>query len=195
MYKILLTGSTGFIGSNILNNFSEKYKFYIVVRKKLSKKIPMKKNVKVINFKSYEDLHSKLKKIKVDIVIHCATHYTKVHEFSDIKKFCNSNLLLGNIILENLNNMKVSKFINFSTVWEDGDAKKNNTINLYAAYKKSFSTILDFYKKKLKKIKFYELMISDTFGKNDYRNKLVNTLKLNYKKKKNYKFNFKKSLY
>ena len=184
MHKILLTGSTGFIGSNILNNFSEEYKFYIVVRKKISKKISMKKNVKVINFKSYETLNTKLKKIKVDTVIHCATHYTKVHEFSDIKKFCNSNLLFGNIILENLNTMQVSRFINFSTVWEDSNAKKGNTMNLYAAYKKSFSTIIDFYKKNLKKIKFYELMIADTFGKNDNRDKIVNTLRLNYQKKK-----------
>ena len=194
MYKILLTGSSGFIGSNILNNFSEEYKFYIIVRKKISKKISMKKNVKVINFKNYEILHSKLKKIKVDIVIHCATHYTKVHEFSDIKKFCNSNLLLGNIILENLNNMKVSKFINFSTVWEDYNAKKNNIKNLYAAYKKSFSIILNFYKKNIKKVKFYELMILDTFGKNDHRKKIINTLKLNYQKKKTTKI-ISKNLY
>jgi len=184
VYKILLTGSSGFIGSNILNNFSKKHKIYIVVRKKISKRLLKRNNIKVINFKSYESLNSNLKKIKVDTVIHCATHYTKVHEFSDIKKFCNSNLLLGNIILENLNTMKVSKFINFSTVWEDSNAKKDNTMNLYAAYKKSFSTILDFYKKNLKKIKFYELMIADTFGKNDNRNKIINTLKSNYRKKK-----------
>ena len=184
MYKILLTGSSGFIGSNILNSLSEKYKFYLVVRKKLPKKILIKKNIKIIYFKNYETLNSKLKKIKVNTVIHCATHYAKNHKFSDIKKFCNSNLLFGNIILENLNVMKVRKFINFSTVWEDSNAKKNNTMNLYAAYKKSFSTILDFYKKNLKKIKFYELMISDTFGKNDHRKKIINILKMNYKKKK-----------
>ena len=180
MHKILLTGSSGFIGSNILNSFSEEYKFYVIVRRKISKK----KNIEVINFKSYNSLNSKLKKIKIDTVIHCATHYTKAHKFSDIKKFCDSNLLLGNIILENLNTMRVGKFINFSTVWEDNDAKKNNTFNLYAAYKKSFSIILNFYKKNLKKVKFYELMISDTFGKNDCRNKIINTLKSNYQKKK-----------
>lgn len=184
MYNILLTGSSGFIGSNILNSFSEKYKFYITVRKNIPKKKNLKKNIKVIYFKSYKSLNSKLKKIKVDTVIHCATHYVKTHEFSDIKKFCNSNLLFGNIILENLNVMKVRKFINFSTVWEDGNAKKDNTLNLYAAYKKGFSTILDFYRKNYQKVKFYELMISDTFGKNDHRKKIINILKTNYKKKK-----------
>ena len=91
MYKILLTGSSGFIGSNILRSFSEKYKFYVVVRKKIPKKKLIKKNIKVIYFKSFESLNSKLKKIKVDIVIHCATHYIKTHRFSDIKKFCPSS--------------------------------------------------------------------------------------------------------
>ena len=35
-----------------------------------------------------------------------------------------------------------------------------------------------------KTTKFYELMLSDTFGKNDIRPKIINTLKKNYKKGK-----------
>ena len=184
MHKILLTGSSGFIGSNILNNFSNKNKFYLILRKKPNKKILKNKNIKIIKIKNHESLNDKLKKIKVDIVIHCATHYVKSHNFSDIKKFCYSNILLGNVILENLDNMKVKKFINFSTVWEDSDGIKHNSENLYAAYKKSFSNILNFYKKNLKKTDFYELIISDTFGKNDFRNKILNNIRENYQKKK-----------
>ena len=184
MHKILLTGASGFIGSNILNNFSNKNKFYLILRKKPNKKILKNKNIKIIKIKNHESLNDKLKKIKVDIVIHCATHYKKSHNFSDIKKFCYSNILLGNVILENLDNMKVKKFINFSTVWEDSDGIKDNSENLYAAYKKSFSNILNFYKKNLKKTDFYELIISDTFGKNDLRNKILNNIRKNYQKKR-----------
>ena len=171
MRKILLTGSSGFIGSNILNIFSKYYKFYILVRKKPSNEYLKNKNISVIKFKNYNSLNSKLNKIKVDIVIHCATHYVKDHKFQDIEKLCHSNLMLGNVILENLTKLKASKFINFSTVWEDGNAKKDNVENLYSAYKKSFSTILSFYKKNLKKVNFYELMVFDTFGNNDHRKK------------------------
>ena len=89
-----------------------------------------------------------------------------------------------NIILENLTKLKASRFINFSTVWEDGNAKKDNIENLYSAYKKSFSTILSFYKKNLKKVNFYELMVFDTFGNNDQRKKIIHTLKMNYLKNK-----------
>ena len=184
MRKILLTGSSGFIGSNILNIFSKYYKFYILVRKKPSNKYLKNKNISVIKFKNYNSLNSKLNKIKVDIVIHCATHYVKDHKFQDIEKLCHSNLMLGNVILENLTKLKASKFINFSTVWEDGNAKKDNIENLYSAYKKSFSTILSFYKKSLKKVNFYELMVFDTFGNNDHRKKIIHTLKINYNKNK-----------
>ena len=184
MHNILLTGSSGFIGVNIINSFSEKYKFYIIVRKKPKKKFFQKKNIKVIKFKNYDSLNIKLKKHRIDTVIHCATHYVKNHEYSDIKKFCASNLLFGNIILDNLKNLGAKKFINFSTVWEDSNAKKDNIENLYAAYKKSFSTIIGYYKKKFRKVKFYELMVSDTFGKHDYRKKIIYTLKMNYLKNK-----------
>ena len=80
--------------------------------------------------------------------------------------------------------MKVKKFINFSTVWEDYDSLKENPYNLYSAYKLAFSKIINFYKKNLNKIKFYELMISDTFGHNDERIKIINVIKKNYKKNK-----------
>ena len=184
MHKILLTGSSGFIGLNILENLSKKNKIFVILRNKLLKKNLKNKNIKIIRFRNYTALNSRLKKIKVDIVIHCATHYVKIHKFSDIKKFCDANILLGNVILENLENMRVKKFINFSTIWENANGKINNPKNLYAAYKKGFSTILEFYKKKLDYVKFYELMISDTFGFNDQRKKIINILKINYQKKK-----------
>ena len=182
--NILLTGATGFIGSNILNKIKISNKVYIILRNKKKNKIFNHKNIKIINFINYKTLNDKLSKIQIDIVIHTATHYSKKHENDDLQKFANSNILLGNIILDNLNKMKVKKFINFSTVWEDYNGVKENYFNLYSAYKKAFSYIIEFYKKNLKNIKFYNLMISDTFGENDKRPKLINVLKNNYKKNK-----------
>ena len=107
----------------------------------------------------------------------------KEHKRNDIKKFAESNILFGNIILENLEKMKVKKFINFSTVWAD-NYKIDGYINLYSLYKKSFSLITQYYIKKFSQIKFYDLLISDTFGFGDKRPKIINILKKNYKKNK-----------
>lgn len=177
--KILLTGASGFIGSELLKDLSQKHKLYITLRKNINYQ---SKNIKVLNFKDNFDLNKKLRNIKIDAVIHCATHYVKNHKFEDLKKLSDSNILFGNIILENLENMNTKIFINFSTVWEDYNRKKNNFYNLYSAYKRAFKSLITFYKNKFFKIKFFDIVISDTFGENDRRKKIINIMRSNYQK-------------
>ena len=98
MKKILLTGGTGFIGNNILNQLSKRFKFTILIRNKNHK---TNKNVKKLYFKNLNDLNKLLKKERFNTVIHCATLYKKNHETKDIKKMIEANIHLGNIILEN----------------------------------------------------------------------------------------------
>ena len=179
MKKILLTGSTGFVGSAILKELSENYIVYCLNRRK----IKQSRKYKNIYFKTYNDLNSKLRKIQADTVIHCATHYVKYHNIKDINKLSDSNILFGNIILENLSKMKVKNFINFSSVWENYNGIKNNYFNLYSVYKKCFSNLLKYYEKNSQDVNFYNLFISDTFGEADKRPKIINVLKKNYKKK------------
>ncbi len=182
MKKILLTGATGFIGSNIYKDLSKNYKVYCILRSK--KNIYRNKNIEIIFYSSLKNLKKKIEKIKFFSIIHCATHYKKNHTYEDINKMIDSNINLGNLILENKNIIYCKKFINFTTVWENYNGIKNNPYNLYAAYKLSFSNIINFYKKKYRNIKFYNLYLSETFGQNDKRKKLFNTIKENYKKKK-----------
>lgn len=190
MLKILLTGASGFIGSNILKKIKANNHVLVITRSK--KKNKENDNVKYITFINYDQLSQKLKKFKIDSVIHCATHYKKKHEDKDLKKFVESNILLGNILLENLNKMKVKKFINFSTTWESSNNSKISPRNLYAAYKKSFINIMQYYKNLNPKVKFIDLIIADTFGRNDKREKIINTLRKNYKSNKTTKIVSKK---
>ena len=182
MKNILLTGGTGFIGSNIINYFSKNYKIIALVRKK--KKYKRVTNVKYLYFNNLKNLKRNFKNKKFYAVIHCATHYKKNHSYNDIEKMLEANVYFGNIILENYKHLKFHKFINFTTVWENFMAKKNNPANLYSAYKLSFSNIINYYKKKLIKVKFYNLYLSETFGDNDKRKKLFNLLRENYSKNK-----------
>ena len=184
MPNILLTGATGFIGSNILKAIKLNNKVFVLQRLNSKIIINKSKNIKILKFKDYNSLSNKLKKIKVNTIIHCATHYKKKHSNKDIFKFVESNIMLGNIILENIKILNAKQFINFSTTWEDIDNKENNPKNLYAAYKKSFNCIIQYYKKSFPNINFIDLMIVDTFGKNDKRQKLINTLRKNYNQKK-----------
>lgn len=184
MAKILLTGATGFIGSNILEEIKKDNQVFVIQRTKSKKIIKKSKKIKILKFNDYNLLSKKLSKIEVDIIINCATHYKVEHEYKDIFKFIESNILLGNIILENIKSLKAKKFINFSTTWEITNKNKLYPKNLYAAYKKGFNNIIEFYKNKLPNIEFFNLYILDTYGINDNRSRLINNLRKNYHKNK-----------
>ena len=189
MKKILITGATGFIGKNLLDYFlKKKYFISVVLRKskkniKFSKEYKLNKNFKSIIFSDINDLEKKLLNCKIDYVIHAATYYVKKHKSSDIKKLIESNILLPTIISDLFCNKKIKKFINFGTVWQHYNNKKHLAYNLYASSKQDFNNIFNYYKNHFLKTKFYNLLISDTFGKNDKRIKLIPSIIKNYKKK------------
>ena len=54
MFNILLTGASGFIGSNILNKIKLENKVYVIQRKKTKIKIKKDKNINVIEFNNFE---------------------------------------------------------------------------------------------------------------------------------------------
>ena len=54
--------------------------------------------------------------------------------------------------------------------------------NFYAASKKSFETLIEFYKRKYNKIKFLNLKFYETFSKKDNRNKILPIIKKKHKK-------------
>ena len=148
MKNIIITGSNGFIGSNLVNSLSKQNKLILLIRvkkKPKKNKYLLKKNISYRYFRNNVELENVLKKIKGLFLIHCATHYVKKHQSSDITKIVNSNIEFGTILLDNLNIMGVKNFINFSTVWEDFNGIKDNPNNLYAASKKAFEKIVNYY--------------------------------------------------
>ena len=190
MKKILITGTTGFIGNNLLNYFlKKKYFIYAILRKskkniKFDQEHKINKNFKSIIFSDIYNLKKQLLNYKIDYAVHAATHYVKKHKSSDINKIIESNILFPTIIIDLLCNKTIKKFINFGTVWQHYNNKKDHAYNLYASSKQAFNKILDYYRNQFPKIKFYNLLISDTFGKNDKRKKLIPTIIKNYNKEK-----------
>jgi nucleoside-diphosphate-sugar epimerase len=189
MKKILITGATGFIGKNLLDYFLKKNFFIFATLRKSKKNIEFAKKYKVnkkfksIIFADIYDLKKQLSNYKIDYIVHAATHYVKKHKPSDINKIIESNILFPTIITDLLCNKKIKKFINFGTVWQHYNNKKDYAYNLYASSKQAFNNIFNYYKNQFSETKFYNLLISDTFGKNDVRKKLIPIIVKNYNKK------------
>ena len=196
--NILITGASGFIGSHVLdeclkNNFNvhaifrDSKKNVIFVKK-------YKKQIFPIFYDNIYEIKNKLTNCKIDYVIHCATHYIKKHDHNDIENIIKSNVLFSTILLDAVVNIKIKKFINLGTVWQHFNDTKNLAFNLYAATKQSFECIFNYYKNQYTKIKFYNILLTDTFGTNDKRKKLIPILLKNFNKKNQDKINIPKNL-
>ena len=181
--SILLTGSTGFIGSNLLIYLKKRnVKIYDVVR--YCKKKVICKNYYPIIFKDNSELESKLKKIKINYVINCATYYSLKQDSNSLIQLINANITFGTLIIKNTCS-KIKKFINFGTMMEF-EGNKQNPNNIYAITKVFYEKILNYFQKKNKKIKIYNIKIFETFGDNDNRKKIIPTIINSYKNDKTF---------
>jgi CDP-3, 6-dideoxy-D-glycero-L-glycero-4-hexulose-4-reductase len=182
--KILITGSTGFLGKNILNFLIKKnFKIYDVLRLNKKKTIKKKNNYIPIFFNNLENLSILLKKINPNVIIHCATHYTLNNDTESINKIINANISFGTVLLEAFKKKKII-FINFGSMMEHSIKNLDIPENFYALTKNIFYRIQNYYSINNSKIKFYNLKLFDTYGLNDNRKKLIPTIIQNYKNRK-----------
>ena len=181
---ILVTGGTGFIGKNIIESLSSKYKIYSLERKNTTLKKCKTNNYSVISFSDPNNIFQLIKNIKIDYIIHAATYYKKKDDEVNFKEIINANILLGIFLINICSKKKIKKFINFSTCWENYNNTKDNPFNLYASTKLAFKKIVNYYSKKNNFTKFYNIYLMDTFGENDTRFKIINEIKKGIKSNK-----------
>ena len=189
--KILITGSSGFVGNLFLKS-ALKNGYYIVdvLRDKNRKNKDLNKlrkiypkSYKSIFYKKYKDINKKLKNKKFDSFISFATLYKNSHFNNEIQSFINSNIVFPSIILDTTA-MNVKKIINLGTMMQHIDGKNYTPQNFYASTKSAFEMICTYFIKKNKHMKFYNLKFYESFSELDKRKKLIPTLYKNFKKNK-----------
>jgi len=180
MIKVCLTGATGFIGGNLLEFLLNKEVNLILVLRNKSAEAKIKKEY-LIKTKTcfYENnldnLITFFNNEKPDVIIHLASLFLSNHTKNNISDLLKSNIKFGVDLLEAAKMENVPHFINTSTSWEHYNDEDYDPVNLYAATKKAFESILIFYVKSYN-INAITLKLFDTYGLNDNRNKLINFL-------------------
>jgi CDP-3, 6-dideoxy-D-glycero-L-glycero-4-hexulose-4-reductase len=182
--NFLVTGATGFIGSNIINLLiKKKKKVYALIKSSSKKKIHKKKNLYFIYYKNFDEIETKLKNYKFSTFINCATYYSSTnHDQIKINKMIESNIIFGTLVFLAIKN-DIKKFINFGSMMEYTNYKIKRPLNFYGMTKKIYEEILNYFIDK-EKIKYYNIKLYDTFGLDDKRKKLIPTIINNYNKNK-----------
>jgi len=171
--KILVSGATGYIGSNLVKELATReYQVYAIARKEPGIKLPG------INYIEYDGTYSSLVKalgdLKIEVILNLATHFCVNHSKEDLDKLIDANLRLGLHLLEFSTEFGVGLFVTASTYAQSIDGSSYNPQNLYAATKQSFEDLLHYYSITSKGTKYITLELSDTYGPSDPRRKFIN---------------------
>jgi len=179
--KLLITGSTGFLGSNLIKKLIKKKYFIICLVRNKSNFENVKNFTKYryIKFFNYEkkDLRKVFLDYSIDGVIHCATNYGL--NITTPQEIIDSNLIFPLKILELSAKSGVKFFINSDTIL-------NKNISEYTLSKDQFNQWLKLYSKK---IKCCNVKLEHFYGPGDNKTKFVINLILSLlSRKKNIDF-------
>jgi nucleoside-diphosphate-sugar epimerase len=177
---ILITGASGYIGSNLLDKLikDDIYDISILIRSSTKSDFVnrYKDLVSIHEYKGFESLNNLMKsKKKVDLVVHLAGYSRSGLTEKEVNANLEGNLLLTAHILEAMRFSGVSQIINTGSYWEF-DEKGNNVPNTpYSICKSTSRKLIDYYSK-VYNFKFINLIVYDVYGTNDQRNKILSSI-------------------
>jgi len=174
--NILITGSTGFIGSYLLERLVENSDHNIIILKR-SKSNTFRIDNFLTKVSIYDIDKIKLENIfqdnSIDGIIHLATNYIKTHQLKDISGLIESNVTFPTQLVELSVKYKVDFFINTGTFFENNlnsnpvtEKSEIKPYNLYASTKLAFNSMLEFYANN-SSLNILTLKLAAPYGYND----------------------------
>ena len=177
--RFLITGATGYIGTNLCQSLLiDGHDICCIVRKTsdTSNLTSMdSKNIKLKSPSTYEETVKTIDEEKPDIVIHLASLFIARHKSHNIIPLIESNITFPTQLLEAMSECGINRFINIGSLWQNYDGSGYNPSCLYAATKQAFQDIMKYYEEACE-IRSITLKLSDTYGPDDPRPKILNLI-------------------
>lgn len=179
MKNIVVSGATGFVGSNLVRFLLKKdFRIYIILRpdSDLTNLIDIKEDIEIFRYDNeISSLIEFMNNTKPITVFHLASNFIAEHESYQIDSLIQSNITFGLHLLEAMKVSGVKELINTSTSWQHYNNDDYNPVCLYAATKQAFESLIEYYVQ-AEQFKVISLKLFDTYGETDTRPKLINLL-------------------
>lgn len=178
--RALVTGGTGFVGSHLTKRLlRDGWAVHIIAPRGADRSaiIDIQDNIAVHEHDgSIEGMTNIVAKSRPTMVFHLASLFLSQHQTNDIDPLIRSNVLFGTQLLEAMTKNGVHRLINTGTSWQHYENKEYSPVNLYAATKQAFETIIQYYLE-ASPLKAITLKLFDTYGPDDPRPKLFALLR------------------
>lgn len=175
--RILITGATGFIGTNLVRELRKQHSLFILGQFEGD---PGKLDIPGIAMTDdLRRLADYIKGNRIEGIIHLASLYLPVHAPEQVRDLVSSNVYFGTAVLEAASLAGcVRWFLNTGSIWQNYHVKgaEYNPVNLYAATKQAFIDLAKYYIDVFG-IRFCTLKLCDTYGPRDTRRKLFRLFK------------------
>lgn len=179
MRRVLITGITGYIGSNLARNLPADCRIYGLVREPVRTDYiaDIQDRLHLLPFDgSYESMEAALREVRPELVYHLATYYTGAHGGKETPQLIASNITMGAYLLEAMAAVGCTALVYASTVMAHYGGAAYRPLNLYAATKQAFSNLVEFYTS-TGLLNAAALVLSDTYGPEDRRPKVLNLIR------------------
>ncbi|HWR20247.1 MAG TPA: NAD(P)-dependent oxidoreductase [Verrucomicrobiae bacterium] len=175
--KILVTGSTGFLGSHLMLHLRDRgHRVGCLVRDSSTLQ-PEPSNLPTwrvgVNGSGFREA---LADFTPDVVVHLAALYVVEHRYENVGPLVQANVEFGTYLLDAMGAAGCDALVYAGTSWQHYRNRDYCPVNLYAATKQAFSTLAEYYLDAAD-LRLLELHLYDSYGEDDPRSKLVNRLK------------------
>ena len=179
MRRVLITGITGYIGSHLARVLLPNWEVFGLVRHPLRTEYiaDIQDRLHLVTTDgSYTSVEAAVREVRPDLVYHLAAYYTGAHGPEAAPALISSNVTFGAYLLEAMSACGCSALVYASTVMAHYGGESYRPLNLYAATKQAFSDLLAYYTD-AGLVRAVTLVLSDTYGPDDQRPKILNLIK------------------
>lgn len=174
--RALITGATGYIGSQLVNRLiADGWEVHIIVRA-ASDLTVLDCTAPDLRIHAHDGTAATMNDLvgqaRPDVVFHLASLFLVQHQPDDVAKLVESNILFSTQLVEAMMHHGIAYLVNTGTSWQHHGNEAYRPVNLYAATKQAFESILAYYCD-ASPLKATTLALFDTYGPNDPRKKLI----------------------